>query len=140
MKTHFSKLVALALFAAALTGVALAQNDIPLGRASIPFDFYAGSKLLHAGEYTISANLNDRVVILQEKASGRTCFLTGVADESSRDDRTVLTFKLVGGEVYALRELQGADLGVSFSAKGPQSTVRAQNQKSQSVEVIAEAR
>lgn len=140
MKTHLPKLVALALFAAALTGVALAQNDIPLGRASIPFDFYAGGKLLHAGEYTISANLNDRVVIIQEKASGRTCFLMGEPDERSRDDRTVLTFKLARGDVYALRELQGADLGVSFIANEPQRAMRGQNQKSHSVEIIAEAK
>ncbi len=140
MKTHFSKLVALALFAAALTGVALAQNDVPLGRASIPFDFYAGGRLLHAGEYTISANLNDRVAIIQERASGKTCFLMGAPDENSRDDRTVLTFKLVGDNVYALHELQGADMGVSFNLIAPQGTMTGQNQKSQSVVVIAQAR
>lgn len=140
MKTHFLKLVALALFAAALAGVALAQNDVPLGRASIPFDFYAGGKLLHAGEYTISANLNHRVAIIEEKASGRTCFLIGVPDENSRDDRTVLTFKLVGGNVYALHELQSADVGVSFNLIEPQRAMTGQNQKSQSVVIIAEAK
>jgi hypothetical protein len=47
---------------------------------------------------------------------------------------------LVGGGAYALRELQGPALGVSFNAKGPRSATKVQNQKNQSVEVIAEAK
>jgi hypothetical protein len=133
------KLVAMALAAAALTGVALAQDTAQMVRANIPFDFYAGGKLLPAGEYSISVNLEHSLVTIEQKTSGMGLLLLSFADDSSRDDRTVLIFKLVGGE-YALRELQGPALGLSFNAKGPRSATKAQNQKNQSVEVIAEAK
>ena len=140
MKNYLSKLVALALFAVALTGAALAQDSTHMVRANIPFSFYAGGQLLPAGEYTISVNMEDHLVIIGQKATGRGSFLLGSPDDSSRDDRTVLTFKLVEGEVYALRELRGPDLGLSFSAKSARAAMKAQNQSNESVTIIAEAR
>ena len=134
------KLVALALFVVALTGAALAQDNAHVVRANIPFNFYAGGHLMPAGEYTIWVNMENRLVTIGRKATGSKSFLLGSLDDSSRDDRTVLIFKLVEGEVYALRELQGPDLGVSFNAKGAPPAMRVQNEKSQSLEVIAEAR
>jgi hypothetical protein len=134
------KLVALALFAVALSGAALAQDDAQVVRADIPFSSYAGGHLLPAGEYTILVNPEHSLVTIEQKATGREVFLLSSADDSSRDARPVLIFKLVGGGAYALRELQGPDLGVSFNANGPRSATRAQNQKNQSVEVIAEAK
>jgi hypothetical protein len=140
MKKYFGKLVALALFAVALTGAALAQDIAQMVRADIPFNFYAGGQLMPAGEYTISINPENRMVTITQKATGRGSFLLGHADEVSGDGRTVLTFKLVDGEVYALRELRGPDLGVSFNAKRPERAMNVQNQKGESVTVIAEAR
>jgi hypothetical protein len=140
MKKYFGKLVALALFAVALTGAALAQDGGHTVRANIPFNFYAGGQLLPAGEYTISINLENRVVMIGQRATGRGYLLLAQQGDSSRDERTVLTFKLVDGEVYALRELRGPDLGLSFSAKRPERAMNVQNQKGESVTVIAEAR
>jgi hypothetical protein len=139
MKNYLSRLVALSLFAMALTGAALAQDNAHVVRASIPFRFYAGSQLLPAGEYTISVNMESHSIILGQKATGSRSFLLGLPDDGSRDDRTVLTFKLAGDEVYALRELQGPDLGVSFKARALKPAMSVQNQ-SQSVEIVAEAR
>jgi len=140
MKKYLSKLVALALFAVALTGAARAQNDAHAVRANIPFSFYAGGKLLPAGEYKVSVDMEGHMVFIGQKATGTGAFLLGSPEDHSRDTRTVLTFKLVGGEVYALRELRGPDLGVSFSTKWLQRAMSVQNQKGQSVTVIAEAR
>jgi hypothetical protein len=140
MTKYLSKLVALALFAVALTGAALAQNDAHAVRANIPFSFYAGGKLLPAGEYKISVNVEGRMVFIGQNVTGRGSFLLGSPDDRSRDGRTVLTFKLVGGEVYALRELRGPDSGMSFNAPGSRHALSAQNQKSQSVEIVAELR
>ena len=134
------KLVALALFTVALSGAALAQDDAQVVRADIPFSFYAGGHLLPAGEYTILVNPESRLVTIGQNETGQRSFLLGSQDESSRDGRTVLIFNLGAGEVYALRELQGPEMGVSFNAKGSQRATRAKNQNSQPVEVIAEAR
>jgi hypothetical protein len=141
MKKYFGKLVALALFAVALTGAALAQDNAHMVRANIPFNFYAGGQLLPAGEYTISINLENRVAMIGQKATGRGYLLLAQQGDSARDDRTVLTFKLVDGEVYALRGLRGPDLGgLSFNAKRPERAMKVQNQKGESVTIIAEAR
>jgi|SRR5271157_994458 len=137
---NLPKIVALAFFAVALTGAALAQDNAHMVRANIPFSFYAGGQLMPAGEYTISVNREDHSVVIGQKATESSSILLGSPDDGSRDYRTVLTFKLASGEVYALRELQGPDLGVSFNAKAPSSTMRAQNQKKHTVQVIAEAR
>jgi hypothetical protein len=138
MNNYLRKLLALAFFAVALTGAALAQDNLCMVRANIPFSFYAGSQLLPAGDYTISINVEDHLITIGQKATGSKSFLSGSSDDTSRDGRTVLTFKLVAGDVYALRELQSPDLGLSFKAKAPQPGMRAQNQSNDLVTVIAE--
>ncbi len=140
MKNYLSKLVALALFAMALTGATLAQNSAHAVRANIPFSFSAGGQVLPAGEYTISINLGAHSAIMGQKATGRNSLLIGFPDDSSRDERTVLIFKLGEDEVYALREVRGPDLGVSFNAKKAQASMKVQNQSDESVTIIASAK
>jgi hypothetical protein len=140
MNNYLRKLMALAFFAVALMGAALAQDTARMVRANIPFSFYAGDQLMPAGEYTIAVNVEDHLVAIGQAASGHRSFLLGSSDDDSRDNRTVLTFKLVAGDVYALRELQGPDLGLSFSSKAPQAAMSAQNQGKESVTIIAEAK
>ena len=95
MKNYLSKLVALALLAMALTGAALAQSSTHAVRANIPFSFYAGRQVLPAGEYTISINMEDHMAIIGQKATGRSSFLPGLPDDTSRDERTVLVLSLI---------------------------------------------
>ena len=140
MKNYLSKLVALALFAMALTGATLAQNSTHAVRANIPFSFSAGGQVLPAGEYTISIDLEAHSAIIGQNATGRSSFLIGSPDDSSRDERTVLIFKLGEDEVYALREIRGPDLGVSFNAMKPRATMKVQNRSNESVTVIAYAK
>jgi hypothetical protein len=140
MKKHFGKLVAMTLLAVALTGAALAQDSAHMVRASIPFSFYAGGKLEPAGEYTISINAENHMVTITPNATRTGSLLLGYADDASSDGRTVLIFSLVGGEVYALRELRGPELGVSFSSKRLEHAMKVQNQKDQTAVVLAEAR
>lgn len=137
---NLPRILALAFFALALTGAALAEDNAHVVRANIPFDFYAGGQLLPAGEYTILVNVEGDMVTMQQASGSSSLFLLGSADDSSRDGRIVLTFKRARGEVYALRELQSPGWGVSFNAGKPRHTMRAQSRESQSVEVIAEAR
>jgi hypothetical protein len=140
MKNYLSKLVALALLAMALMGAALAQSSTHAVRANIPFSFYAGGKVLPAGEYTISINMENHLAIIGQKATGRSSFLLGSADDSSRDERAVLVFKLGEDETYALREVRGPDLAMSFKAKGPRATMKVQNRSNEPVTVIAYAK
>jgi hypothetical protein len=140
MKNYLSKLVALALFATALSGATLAQSSTHVVRATIPFSFYAGGQVLPAGEYTISINKGTRSAIIGQRATGRSSFLLGSPDDSSRDERTVLIFKSDEDEVYALREIQGPDFGVGFHAKEARSTMRVQSQNNESVTILAYAK
>ena len=137
---NLRKVAVLALFALALTGAALAEDNAHMVRANIPIDFYVGGKLLPAGEYTISVNMAEHEITIGQKATGTRSFLLGTPDDSSRDDRVVLTFKLVAGDVYALRELQGPDMGLSFNPKAPEAAVKTQNQRAETVTVIAAAK
>jgi hypothetical protein len=140
MKSYLNKIVALALFAMALTGAIFAQSGMREVRANIPFSFYAGRQVLPAGEYTIAINMEDHLAIIGQRATGRSSFLPGLPDDSSRDERTVLVFKLGEGEVYALREVRGPDLALSFLAKEAPSTMKVQNQSNDSVTIIAYAK
>jgi hypothetical protein len=140
MKNKFCKLAVLALFAVGLTGAALAQDVEHLVRANIPIDFYVGNQLMPAGEYKISFSVDEHQITIGQIATGRAAFLMGSPDDGSRDERTVLTFKLVAGDVYALREFQAPDLGLSFKATAPQGSMRAQNQRNQSMTVIADTK
>ena len=140
MNNYLRKLMALAFFAVALTGVVLAQDSTYMVRANIPFSFYAGGQLLPAGQYALVVDLVNHEVTLGEKANGSRHFLLGSSDDASRDGRVVLTFKLAADDVYALRELQGPDMGLSFNAKAPKSAMRAQNRGNESVTIIAEAK
>src|SRR5271157_3013674 len=137
---NLRKVAVLALFALALTGAALAEDNAHMVRANIPIDFYVGGKLLPAGEYTISVNMAEHEITIGQKATGTRSFLLGTPDDSSRDDRVVLTFKLVACDVYALRELQGPDMGLSFNPKAPEAAVKTQNQRAETVTVIAAAK
>ena len=139
MNNYLRKLMALAFLALALTGAALAQAqiDAQLVRVSVPFSFYAGGQLLPAGEYTLTVNEKYHAVALAQNATGSRSFALGSPDDTLRGDHIVLTFKLVAGDVYALREVQGPDLGVSFNAKTPQGTMRTQNVSNESVTVVA---
>jgi hypothetical protein len=136
MNNYLRKLMVLAFLALALTGAALAQMDTQLVRVSIPFSFYADGKLLPAGEYTLTVNEKYHAVTLAENATGSRSIVLGSPDDALRGDHIVLTFKLVADDVYALREVQGPDLGVSFNTKTPQGTMRAQNGSNESVTVI----
>lgn len=140
MKNYLSNLVALVLFAMALSGATLAQSSTHAVRANIPFSFYAGGQVLPAGEYTLSINMGTHSAIIGQKATGRSSFLLGLPDDSSRNERTVLIFKTGENEVYTLREIRGPDLGVSFHSKGAGSAMRVQNSSHESVTILAYAK
>jgi len=139
MKNYLCKFAALALFAVALAGAAVAQTYTHTLRANIPFEFYAGDKLMPAGEYTVGINMNSRMVSIGDRATGGSAMILGLPDENWREDRTVLIFKLAG-DVYALRELKGPEESLSFNARAPHVLTAGQSQKSESAIVNAEGK
>jgi hypothetical protein len=114
MRKNIRKCVALACFAAALSGAALAQ-DLPKAvvRADIPFDFYAGDQKLPAGVYTMTV-LVDRRITLRNQETGATCFLLSMpADEAVADTKASLIFDDVAG-AYLLHSLEDSSVSVNF--------------------------
>jgi hypothetical protein len=98
MKRNFA-IALIALSTLATGGKAVAQE--PAVRATVPFEFTVGGKLLPADTYTITSSSG---VLLFRSADGRFTAMT----TSSHDDRTVIGGKLVfnkyGGQ-YFLHEV-----------------------------------
>ncbi len=121
MRNNLRRLVALALFAVALTGAAMAQDYSHVVRANIPFKFYAGSKLLPAGTYTFSIN-NQNLNVMIGDARKNDCFLLGSPNEESNNRATLLTFQRNDEDTYVLRKLQGEGFSLSFNNSKGQSS------------------
>ena len=117
MKANLRNLLALALFMAALGGMALAQGYDHDVRAKIPLSFYAGGKLQPAGTYTFTINLQSHNIAMVSRDKNAGLFLHGVPEDGSKNGAPVLTFHTKGGDVYILQEIQWADFGTSFNVK-----------------------
>lgn len=114
MKENYRKLIVLALVVLALTSASLAQDFSTKVRAHIPFSFYAGGKILPAGNYTLSVNRGSNNVAIFQKDSGVGTFLIGSPHDASRDGLSLLTFRGNSEGMYVLQKIEGPDLGISF--------------------------
>jgi hypothetical protein len=128
MRNNLRRLVALALFAIALTGAATAQTYSHVVRADIPFNFYAGSKLLTAGTYTFSINIQDHNVMIGNARKDYNFFLLGSPNDALNNGITLLTFRSNGEGAYVLQKLRGDDFGLSFNT-GKGRSYRAMDQR-----------
>ena len=111
----YRKFVALALFVLALSGAVLAQDFSPKVRAYIPFNFYAGGKLLPAGNYTLAVNRVNRNVAIVQKESGTGTFLLASQLDDSYNGLSLLIFRSDGEGAYVLEKMDGTDLSLSFA-------------------------
>jgi hypothetical protein len=137
MRNNLRRLVALALFAIALTGAAMAQTYSHVVRADIPFNFYAGSKLLSAGTYTFSINNQNHNVIIGN-ARNYDCFLLGSPNDGSNNGVTLLTFQSNGEGTYVLRKLRGEGFGLSFNTSKGSSSLAVDQRADHQQTVVAE--
>jgi hypothetical protein len=104
------RITAIALFVAASTlgtGIALAQDDAV--RATMPFDFTVGSRLLPAGTYQINRIHNDLIEI-QSADKGVAILSASISDENQSKNGPVLVFDKYGGQ-YFLREVLSGPAG-----------------------------
>ena len=138
MKENYRKLVVLALVVLALTGASLAQDFSPKVRAHIPFDFYAGGKMLPAGNYTLAVNRGSNNVAIFLKDSGVGTFLIGSPHDASRNGLSLLTFRANSEGKYVLQKIEGPDLGISFAFDKALSNL-ALNGQADSTEVVIAA-
>ena len=106
--------VVLVVFAMALTGLSLAQDDTYRIRANIPFDFYAGEQQLPAGIYLIDVSYDTHVVALRNHDTGRTYSIVAMPGNGGRSVESVVDFEVVGNN-HVLADLKTASTGVNFS-------------------------
>jgi hypothetical protein len=114
VKKNHRKFVVLAVFVLALTGASLAQDFSPKLRANIPFSFYAGGKMLPAGNYTLAIHRGSNNVAIFQKDTGVGTFLLGSPRDGSINGRSLLTFRANSEGTYVLQKVVGPDLGISF--------------------------
>jgi len=113
MRKNIRKFVALACFAVALGGAALAQDLAEaVVRANIPFDFYAGNQKLPAGVYTLKVSV-DRRITLRNQATGLTCSLLSMPADAMADSKALLIFDEIAG-AYLLHSLEDNSVNVNF--------------------------
>jgi len=117
MKVFVRTLVALALFALALNGAALAQDAAHKVRAQVPFNFYVGEKMLPAGIYTFAFDGVDYNVLVRASDKGGAAFLLGSPEDASTNNLVAVTFRTDGEGVYVLQKVQGPDFGIHFNAE-----------------------
>jgi len=113
MKKTVRSFVVLVVFAMALTGLSLAQDNAYRVTANIPFDFYAGDQQLPAGTYQFNVNYSDRAVTLRNYATGRCSVLLARPGDAERSGTPVVEFDVVAGS-YMLSDVKTAGDGVSF--------------------------
>lgn len=85
-------------------------------RATIPFDFYAGKRMMPAGTYNIKLDLEDNMVSLSNISDQSTVFLMGVPPGDDGGDQSELVFDR-SGDSYFLRELKSNVLDESFPTR-----------------------
>ena len=128
--------VVLVVFAIALTGLALAQDDTYRVTANIPFDFYVGDQQLPAGTYQFNVSYAAHTVTLRNHDNGRSYMLTARPGDGGGSSEAVVDFDVVGG-THLLADLKTASTGVNF----PESkTLLASAQRGGSVEIVAALR
>ncbi len=86
----------------------------PSARVNIPFDFYAGSTSLPAGEYLFDVDPVNHSVIVVQVATGHSIFLSGMPASPELNGKSVLTFNNAEGEPR-LTELRTDIAGLRFA-------------------------
>ena len=94
-------------------------------RATIPFEFHAGKRMMPAGTYNIRLDAEDNMVTLVNLSDESAVSLMGVPPSDNGGDGSLLIFDQADGN-YFLRELKTNVLDESFPAKhGPAGSTEA---------------
>jgi len=138
VKHSYRRLMALAMLVLALHAATLAQDFTLKFHAEIPFSFYAGSKMLPPGIYTLAVNRESHnVAIFQSNNTGVGTFLLASPGDGSNDRRSVLIFR-TDGVSYVLQKLSGPDVGLGFNTEKGLSHLAEDRQDNATRVVIAQ--
>ncbi len=88
---------ALVLLASAGTAVVARAQEVGKVGVSVPFDFFAGNKMLPAGKYTVSRSSSDTNSPLIIYGNGNSALVLPVAFDDVPADTVRLNFNHVGG-------------------------------------------
>jgi len=136
VKHNYRRLVALASLVLALHAATLAQDFTLKFHTEIPFSFYAGSKMLPPGIYTLAVNRESHnVAIFQSNNTGIGTFLLASPSDGSNDRRSVLIFRTDGVSTYVLQQLSGPDVGLGFNTEKGLSHL-AENRQANATQVV----
>jgi len=117
VKINYRRLAVLALVSLALSGAAFAQSFDHKLVANIPFNFYAGSKLLPAGSYTLGFETNNHTLAILQKGGNGGAFVFGSPEDASANGDAVLIFRSNGEGAYALERVAGPEFSLSFHSE-----------------------
>jgi hypothetical protein len=136
MKKSVRNLAVLTVFAMALTGLSLAQDDTYRVSAQIPFEFYAGDQQLPAGTYLFNISYETHKVGLRNHDTGRSYMVLALAADGKGSGDPVVDFDVIGNS-HMLADLKTADTGVSFTENKQAVT---STQRRSSVAIVAALR
>ena len=136
MKKSVRNLAVLTVFAMALTGLSLAQDDTYRVSANIPFEFYAGDQQLPAGTYLFNISYETHAVSVRNHDTGRTYIVLAVPADGKGSGDPVVDFDVIGNS-HMLADLKAADAGVSFTENKQAVT---STQRRSSVAIVAALR
>jgi hypothetical protein len=114
MKKNICNLAVLTVFAMALAGISLAQDETYRVRVNIPFDFYAGDQQLPAGSYVFNVDYENHLVSLRNHDTGRTYMVLAAPADGQGSGEASVEFD-VAGDNHLLADLKTASSGVSFA-------------------------
>lgn len=106
---------------------AVAQQSLQL-KANIPFEFYAGEKLMPAGAYRVE-HLGSRIVRLSNSQTYEvsTFFTVAASNPGGNSDDTKLVFKVYGDEMF-LSEMWWGNQGSTTLPSARERELDAANQ------------
>lgn len=95
--------------------------DIPAVNAEVPFDFYAGTKMMHAGKYNVTLDSENRNILIRSADGHDAAFVmaTVVAEGS---EQTQLVFDHIGDH-YFLKTLDSSDRVLDFPVQQTEAKV-----------------
>ena len=137
MKKLVCSMFALMLFTLALNGAVWAQSFSHKVRAEIPFNFYAGDKILPAGTYTFGFNVENHTLVIVNNKNADGALLMGIPSDSRQNGSPVLVFHNNGDEAYTLESLKAPEYGLSFNSKRTSTHVASARNGSSTMTITA---
>jgi hypothetical protein len=133
MKTQLIQTAVAALTLAA-AGYAQSAQDL---KVTVPFDFVAGSRALHAGQYTVSQPANSSAVVIRSAGSAPgVVMITNRVESPGRQEIGKLVFHRYGDR-YFLSEVWNPDLGSQLPASAQERKLAQNLREAPATRIVA---